>query len=111
MPRDYRVSLEDILEAMSRIRTLTRGVSYNDFSRDLTKQEAVVRNLEIIGEAAKNMPEDVRSDYPEVDWTRIAGLRDILIHRYFAVDLEIVWDIITNKLSDLEHHVKRMVSR
>jgi len=111
MPRDYKVSLEDILEALSRIRTLTGRVSYNDFKGDLTNQEAVVRNLEIIGEAAKNVPEDVRSDYPEVDWTRIAGLRDILIHRYFAVDLEIVWDIITNKLSDLEYHVKRMVSR
>jgi uncharacterized protein with HEPN domain len=109
MPRDYRVFLEDMLASLQRIHVLTSGLSYDDFSRDITAQEAVIRNLEIIGEAAKRVPQVVRSSYPEVDWARMAGLRDILIHQYFAVDLEIVWDIISNNLPDLELQIKRIL--
>lgn len=110
MPRDYRIFLEDIMASIDRIRVLTSGRSHDEFAADLTTQEAVIRNLEIIGEAAKNVPKEVRSSYPDVDWTRIGGLRDILIHRYFAVDLEILWDIICNNVPELEVQIKQMLS-
>ncbi|MFZ5866739.1 MAG: DUF86 domain-containing protein [Thermodesulfobacteriota bacterium] len=110
MPRDYKVFLEDMLASLQRIQVLTSGRSYDDFARDLTIQEAVIRNLEIIGEAAKSVPNEVRLSYPEIDWARMGGLRDILIHQYFAVDLEIVWDIILNNLPDLEVEIKRILS-
>jgi uncharacterized protein with HEPN domain len=69
----------------------------------------VVRNLEVIGEAAKAVPEAIRSQHPEVDWKRITGLRDILIHQDFGVDAELIWDIIQNKLAALEEQIQAMV--
>jgi uncharacterized protein with HEPN domain len=99
-----------MLASLTRIHVLTSGLSYDDFASHLTRQEAVIRNLEIIGETAKNFPKELRSRYPHVDWARIGGLRDILIHQYFAVDLEILWDIILNNLPDLEVQIKRILS-
>ncbi|MFH1114760.1 MAG: DUF86 domain-containing protein [Pseudomonadota bacterium] len=110
MPRDYRVSLEDMVRSLARIRTLTSAMSYEEFVEDLTRQEAVIRNLEIIGEASKSVPHAVRSRYPEVDWARIGGLRDVLIHQYFGIDLEIIWDIVQTKLPDLDAQIKRILS-
>jgi uncharacterized protein with HEPN domain len=110
MPRDYRVLLEDMMASLTRIHVLTSGLAYDDFSSDLTRQEAVIRNLEVIGEAAKNVPRELRSRYPQVDWARMGGLRDILVHQYFAVDLEIIWDIISNNLPELEVQIKRILA-
>jgi len=67
MPRDYKLYLEDILGSLRRLQTLTSGMSYEDFSKELTKQEAVIRNLEIIGEASRNVPQTVQQTYPEID--------------------------------------------
>jgi uncharacterized protein with HEPN domain len=110
MPRDYRVSLEDMLGSLARIQTLTSGMSYGEFVEDLTRQEAVIRNLEIIGEASKSVPHEARSSYPEVDWARIGGLRDVLIHQYFGIDPEIIWDIIQTKLPNLDAQIKKILS-
>ena len=82
MPRDSSVYLEDILEAIARIRRYTRGLSREAFADDERTLDAVVRNLEVIGEAVKQLPADVRSREPAVAWQKIAGLRDILIHQY-----------------------------
>jgi len=68
MPRDYRLYLEDMSGSLRRLQTLTSGMSYDEFCADLTRQEAAIRNLEIIGEASRNVPEAVRSTYPDVDW-------------------------------------------
>jgi uncharacterized protein with HEPN domain len=109
MPRDYKVHLEDIVEAIRKIRSYTTSLSFQTFSSDVKTFDAVIRNLEIIGEAIKGVPEDVRSRYMDVEWKRIAGLRDILIHEYFGVDVEIIWDIIQNKLPVLERQIKQML--
>lgn len=71
--------------------------------------DAVVRNLEVVGEAVKGIPEDLRAAYPAIEWRRVVGLRDILIHAYFAVDVEILWDVIVHKLPPLESEVQAML--
>jgi uncharacterized protein with HEPN domain len=109
MPRDYKVFLEDILEAIGKIRHYTRGLSLQAFTADGKTFDAVVRNLEIIGEAVKQIPEDMRSLRPEIEWRRVGRLRDILIHQYFGVDEQIVWDIIQNKLVPLEQAIKALL--
>ena len=108
MPRDYKVYLDDIIEAIERIRDYTTEISFETFHNDRKTVDAVNRNLAIIGEAVNRIPEEIKANYPNVDWYGIIGLRNILIHDYFRVDLEIIWDIIENKLSQLEKQVKEM---
>jgi uncharacterized protein with HEPN domain len=109
MPRDYRVYLEDILEAAAHVRLYTQSLTQQQLAADRKTLDAVVRNLEVIGEAVKNVPQDVRAQRPAVQWKKIAGLRDILIHQYFGIDLDIVWDVVRNKLPALETEVRRML--
>jgi uncharacterized protein with HEPN domain len=109
MPRDYKVFLEDILEAIRKIRDYTDGLSLQAFTADAKTFDAVIRNLEIIGEAVKQIPEDIRSLRPEVEWKRVGRLRDILIHQYFGVDAQIVWDIVQNKLTPLEQAIRALL--
>ena len=108
MPRDYKVSVDDILEAIAKIKRFTVGFDSKTFSDDEKTFDAVIRNLEVIGEAVKKIPEEIRTQYPTVEWKKIAGVRDILIHEYFGIDAEIVWDIIENKLPILESHVSQI---
>ncbi len=110
MPRDYKVFLEDILESAEKIRKYLGGMDQAQMSADSKTLDAVVRNLEIIGEATKKLPEEVRSGHPDIDWRKIAGLRDILIHEYFGIDNEIIWDIVTNKLPGLEERVGKILA-
>ena len=109
MSRDYKVYLEDILEAASKIRQFTAGLTLSEFSRDAKTLDAVVRNLEIIGEAVKHLPDEVRARSQGVDWKKIAGLRDILIHEYFGVNIEVIWDIVQQKLPQLEQTARDLL--
>jgi len=109
MPRDYKVYLDDILQAIAKIRQYTAGLSPAALAADAKTFDAVVRNLEVIGEAAKTVPEAIRSEHPEVDWKKTVGLRNILIHQYFGVDPELIWDIIQNKLPALEKQIQAMM--
>jgi uncharacterized protein with HEPN domain len=87
MHRDYRLFLDDILEAVTKIRDYTAGLDYAAFIKDSKTQDAVVRNLEIIGEAAGRLPEPVRFAAPEIEWRKILGLRNILAHEYFVREM------------------------
>lgn len=109
MPRDCKVHLEDILEACGKILKYTESISFQEFSSDSKTIDAVIRNLEVIGEAVKKVPEDIRQMDPKVDWRNIAALRDILIHEYFGVDNEIVWDIIRHKLPALKNEISDLL--
>jgi uncharacterized protein with HEPN domain len=92
-------------EANLAIENYTHGISFKRFCKDQMRVDAVVRNLEIIGEAAKNIPDVVREQYPAIEWRKITGLRDIVAHQYFNVDLEIVWDVVQHKLPALRQLV------
>jgi len=109
--RDPAVFLDDIVEACKWIATYTDGMTAVEFARDRKTLDAVVRNLEIIGEAVKKIPPDIRAEMPDIDWQRIAGLRDILAHAYFAVDTDIVWDVARNKVPQLHQRVEEFLGR
>jgi uncharacterized protein with HEPN domain len=109
MRRDIKLYLEDILAAIEKINAYTEGISFEQLHQQGMLLDAVLHNLEIIGEAAKHMPNDLRARYPQVEWRKIAGLRDIVAHEYFGISLEIVWDILKNKLPELRIQVKNML--
>ena len=109
MSRDYRLFLEDILESCTRIERYTQEISFDQFVKDDKTYDAVLRNLEIIGEAVKNLPEEFRDRYHQVEWRKLAGLRDIVAHEYFGVSDEIVWDIVQNKISLLRQEIEEII--
>jgi len=110
MYRDCRVYLGDILEAIQRIREYVQGLSFDGFEGDSKTVDPVVRNLEVIGEAVKHLPDGLREEPPEIEWRKVAGLRDVLVHEYFGIDLEIVWDIVETKLDPLQQATERLLA-
>ncbi len=109
MSRISSLYLADIVESCERLRRYMDGVSYGDFLVDEMRIDAVARNLEIIGEAVKNLPEDAKMHRPDIEWKKIARFRDIIAHHYFKVDYDRVWDITQNKISDLEAAAKQIL--
>jgi len=94
--RDYKLYLEDLLIAMTRIAEYIEGYSFPEFKRDYKTVDAVIRNFEIIGEAAKNLPDHLKQKYNDVPWDEMYLLRNKVSHEYFGVDYEIIWDVASN---------------
>ncbi len=110
MPREPKVYLRDILDSIRKIEQYKAKVDQATFKENELVQDGIIRNLEIIGEAVKNMPDSMKRS-EQLDWMKIAGLRDVLIHGYFTVDLDIVWDIVQNKVPELKAEILAIISR
>lgn len=111
MKRDITLFLRDIFEAIQLIEDYCRGISREDFEHDKKLQDAVIRRIEIIGEAAKHVPESLRKKYPNVPWQKIAGVRDVMIHGYFSVLLERVWNILHEDLPRLKAEILKILEK
>ncbi len=111
MHKDSAVFFDDILSSIDRINRYVGKLSFDEFVNDEMRTDAVVRNLEIIGEAASHIPVTEREKYSVIEWKKIVGLRNILIHAYFGIDFDIVWDVIKNKLPVLEKEIKKALGK
>lgn len=100
--RNYRLYVKDILDSISKIESYTNNLSFEEFSRNSIVIDAVVRNLEIIGEAAKQIPTKVKSLNKQIPWHEMTGMRNKVIHEYFGVDLDIVWKTVKQALPNLK---------
>ena len=107
--RDWTLFLKDIETHSKKIRSYTKDFSIQEFFKDSKTYDAVMRNIQIIGEAIKHLPADVRKKYTSVDWKKAAGLRDIVVHEYFGINRDIIWDVIQNKIPELEREVKMIL--
>ena len=96
MSRDWRLYIDDMRAACKKVLRFTEGMSLDALQQDERTYDAVVRNLEIIGEAANHLPKQVQSQAPDIDWRKIVGLRNVLAHAYFGIDDDILWDIVQN---------------
>ena len=108
MVKDDLAYIEHILDCIRKIKEFTTGLSLKDFSINELVQDAVIRNIEIIGEASKKISSDTKQIYYEIPWKEIAGMRDKLIHDYLGVDVEVVWRTITEDIPTLEKQIKEI---
>ncbi len=106
--RDYLLFLEDILDSIDKIEAYTQDLSFEEFRENEMAIDAVIRNFEIIGEAISNIPEELKEDYPEVEWKEATGFRNVMIHDYFGVDSETVWETVQNNLPSLKRKIYRV---
>jgi len=109
MRRSYLHFLDDIKEASGKIQDYTKGMSYEQFLADHRTQDAVIRNFEVIGEAIKNLPGEVKSRYPAVEWKQVAGLRDVIAHGYFHIDFEVIWEIVTDRIPGFKKDIAKIL--
>lgn len=109
MPVRYSwMYIDDVLTAIKKIQRYRQGLRFEEFVKDTKTVDAVIRNLEILGEAAKNMPKSIRKAHPEIPWRKIIGMRNKVIHEYFGIDLEILWQTITVDLPILKKQFKKL---
>jgi len=111
MSRDEIIYLQDIAESCEKILRFTAGLSKSDLIGDEKTYDAVVRNLEIVGEAAKHICEELRRQLPDIEWRKAAGLRDMLAHAYFGIDDDILWDVVQNKVPRLANATRAFLNK
>ncbi len=109
MKRDYRLYLDDVLEAIGKIERYTGGLSYDQFRKDEKTIDAVITNFTVIGEAAKQIPHKIRRYYPGIPWKEMAGMRDKLVHEYFGIRLDVVWETIIVRLPQLKPMIEELL--
>ncbi|HOC52430.1 MAG TPA: DUF86 domain-containing protein [Caldisericia bacterium] len=109
MKRNIKLYLQDIWESILSIEEYTKNFTEDEFNSNRQVQDAVIRRLEIIGEAVKNIDDDFRDKYPQIPWKKIAAIRDIIAHEYFGVKLERVWDVIIKDLPGLRDKIKAIM--
>jgi len=108
-PRNWKFRIEDILESLELISEYTRSMNYKNWKKDRKTIDAVIRNLEVIGEAATHIPDDIQDQYPDVPWYQMKGMRNLLIHEYFGVDLDVLWRTIQDDLPALKEKLLKLV--
>lgn len=108
--RDIKLFLTDIIEAIWKIDSYTDKITYHEFAKDERTKDAVLRNMEVIGEAVKNIPNNVKEGYPDIDWKGAAGMRDKLIHEYFGVSFSVVWETVKNDLPPLKKGIEKILN-
>jgi uncharacterized protein with HEPN domain len=111
MKRDYRLYIDDILEAIRKIEKYTEGLTMQDFLKDDKSIDAVTWNFQIIGEAVKHIPPELRDKYPHVPWKLMAGMRDKLAHEYFGIRYDVVWDTIKKRLPEVKPLIEEVLKK
>ena len=106
--REPILLLEDIIESIQKIKIYTSGLSLDDFLKDDKTIDAVIRNFEIIGEASNRIPDEIRDKFQLVNWHRIRGFRNRIVHDYMGIDYEIVWEIIEKDLEELKNKIQQI---
>lgn len=107
--RDFIIFLEDIITSINKIEKYTYKIKFKEFLKNEMMIDAVIRNLEIIGEAVKNLPQEIKDKYPEVEWKEATGFRNILIHNYFGIDIETVWETIKKDLPIFKKKIEKIL--
>ena len=109
MNRHFKLYLDDIYLSMKRILEYVEGMDSKSFKRNYMVVDAVVRNFEVIGEATKNVPSEVKEKFPEIPWRKMYGLRNLISHEYFGVDYEMIWEIISTDLPKNIHDMEEIL--
>jgi uncharacterized protein with HEPN domain len=110
MKKDPLVYIDDIRDSIEAIKSYTAGLTKEDFSSSTEKQDAVYRRLEVIGEAANRLPDEFKSQYPLIPWYQIVGMRNVLIHEYDSIDLDLVWETVQRDIPKLDKYIKSIPS-
>lgn len=111
MKKDPKVFIGHIIESIELIEQYAKKLTIDKFKQEIAMQDAIIRRLEIIGEAVKNIPLTFKAKHPEIPWKQMAGMRDILIHEYFDVDLALTWSVVTLKLPLLKSQLQNLFSK